>query len=65
MSGMNIGTKKGDTRFGPLVRKIEHCSSNVAIPPMPLPIRTPVRSSEGNPSTSPAPSTASLAAAIA
>ena len=64
MSGMNIGTKNGDTRLGPLVRNRLHCSSNVRMPPMPLPITTPVRSGAGSPFWIPASRTACSAAAI-
>ena len=34
----------GFYRFGPVVKYTRHCSSNVAIPPMPEPMITPVRS---------------------
>jgi len=40
---MNIGTKKGDTRLGPFSMKVRMFSSNVAIPPVPLPMITPMR----------------------
>src|SRR5690606_33402887 len=41
---MNIGTKNGETRSGPFSRKRPQFSSKVCIPPMPLPMTTPIRS---------------------
>ena len=40
---MNIGTKNGDTRSGPFSMYIRMFSSNVAIPPVPVPMITPIR----------------------
>ena len=54
MSGMNIGTKNGETRSGPLRTYAVQFSSYVCMPPMPLPITTPVRSGEGNRPSRPA-----------
>src|SRR5690606_6373112 len=65
ISGMNIGTKKGETRSGPLVMYSEHWSSKVCIPPIPLPMTTPVRSADGTDLSRPAWVTAWCAAAIA
>src|SRR5215211_2104669 len=65
MSGMNIGTKNGDTRLGPLWTYALQLSSYVCIPPMPLPMMTPVRSGDGNFPSSPACVTAWWAAASA
>ena len=48
MSGMNIGTKNGETRDGPFSTKARQFSSNVIIPPIPEPMITPVRSGDGN-----------------
>ena len=63
MSGMNIGTKNGETWRGPFFKYALHCSSKVWIPPMPLPIRTPVRSPAGLLRSQPASRTAKSAAA--
>jgi hypothetical protein len=54
MSGMNIGTKNGETRSGPLVTNNRQLSSYVCMPPMPLPMITPVRSGLGNRPSNPA-----------
>ena len=54
MSGMNIGMKNGETRSGPLVRYVVQFSSKVCMPPMPLPMTTPVRSGAGTSRSSPA-----------
>src|SRR6478672_5006755 len=65
MSGMNMGTKKGETRSGPFRTYALQLSSYVCMPPMPLPMMTPVRSGEGNLPSSPACDTAWCAAAMA
>src|SRR6478736_1746096 len=65
MSGMNMGTKKGDTRSGPFRMYALQLSSYVCIPPIPLPMMTPVRSGDGNVPSSPAWLTAWWAAASA
>src|SRR5690606_35809175 len=44
MSAMNMGTKNGLIRCGPRSSMMRACSSNVRIPPIPLPMITPIRS---------------------
>src|ERR1043165_9204243 len=39
---MNIGTKKGDTRLGPFSMNARMLSSNVAMPPVPGPMMSPL-----------------------
>ena len=65
MFGMNIGTKKGDTRSGPLRMNAAQFSSKVSMPPMPLPITTPTRLGSAALPAMPASVTAWCAAAIA
>jgi hypothetical protein len=55
MSGMNMGTKNGLTRPGPRSIMTRVCSSNVAIPPIPLPMSTPTRSESAGARSSPRP----------
>ncbi len=40
---MNIGTKNGETRLGPFSMNVRMFSSNVAMPPVPVPMMTPMR----------------------
>ena len=61
--GIIMGTRKGDTRRGPLVWKVMICSSSVFSPPTPVPKMTPRR--RGSTSRSPAWPMASAATASA
>ena len=55
MSGMNMGTKNGLTRPGPRSIMVRAWSSNVLIPPIPLPMITPTRFGSAGARSSPSP----------
>jgi hypothetical protein len=57
------GTKKGETRRGPLACSVRHSSSMVPMPPMPEPTQMPMRSRLSSVMVRPASCTACLAAA--
>src|SRR5690606_17761180 len=67
MSAMNMGTKNGLIRCGPRSSMTRACSSNVRIPPIPLPMITPIlsRFRRSKWSVRPASSTACWATAMA
>ena len=64
---MISGMASGETRSAPRSRRISHCASKVAMPPMPEPITHPTSpgSAGGSLSSHPASATACAAAAIA